>query len=158
MKDFSYITHSHPSYIEGLYQDFVKDPESVDPEFRRFFEGFDFAINSGSAGNGHAVAETAQPAVNETAVDTEQLTREFAVYNLILSYRNRGHLVADTNPIRKRKDRGANLDLKFFGLSEADLSRNFVAGTFIGLQNATLKQILEKLQAIYTQHVGIEYS
>ena len=32
MKDFSYITQSHPAYIESLYQDYVQDPESVDPE------------------------------------------------------------------------------------------------------------------------------
>ena len=43
MKDFSYITHSHPAYIENLYQDFIKNPDSVDPDFRKFFEGFDFA-------------------------------------------------------------------------------------------------------------------
>ena len=49
MKDFSYITNSHPSFIEGLYQDYTKDPESVDPELRKFFEGFDFAVSSGKA-------------------------------------------------------------------------------------------------------------
>ncbi|RYD73242.1 MAG: hypothetical protein EOP53_20460, partial [Sphingobacteriales bacterium] len=41
MKDFQYITGSHPSYIENLYNDFVKDPASVDAEMRKFFEGFD---------------------------------------------------------------------------------------------------------------------
>ena len=157
MKDFSYITHSHPSYIEGLYQDFVKDPESVDPDFRRFFEGFDFAVSSGSATNGHAVAETAQPA-GAVAMDAGQLTKEFSVFNLILAYRNKGHLVATTNPIRKRKDRGANLDLKYFGLTDADLATTFQAGKFVGLGNATLQQILDKLKAIYTQHVGVEYA
>ena len=44
MKDFSYITNSHPAFIENLYQDFVKDPTSVDPELKKFFEGFDFAV------------------------------------------------------------------------------------------------------------------
>ena len=47
MKDFQYITNSHPSYIEGLYQDFVKDPNSVEAEMRKFFEGFDFAVSNG---------------------------------------------------------------------------------------------------------------
>ena len=42
MKDFQYITNSSPAYIEGLYQDFVKNPSSVDPEYQKFFEGFDF--------------------------------------------------------------------------------------------------------------------
>jgi 2-oxoglutarate dehydrogenase E1 component len=44
MKDFSYITNSSPSFIESLYEDFTKNPESVDIEFRKFFEGFDFAV------------------------------------------------------------------------------------------------------------------
>jgi 2-oxoglutarate dehydrogenase E1 component len=48
MKDFSFITSSHPSFIERLYQDFVQDPETVDPEFRKFFEGFDFAVSQGN--------------------------------------------------------------------------------------------------------------
>ena len=52
MKDYSFITNSHPSYIEGLYQDFVKNPDAVDPEFRKFFEGFDFAVTQGKAFNG----------------------------------------------------------------------------------------------------------
>src|SRR6476620_11378325 len=103
MKDFSYITQSHPAYIESLYKDYVQNPESVDPEFRKFFEGFDFAISSGV--NGHAVAATEPSA--RVNVDGSQLEKEFAVYNLILAYRKKGHLVAHTNPIRKRKDRGA---------------------------------------------------
>jgi 2-oxoglutarate dehydrogenase E1 component len=41
MKDFQYITSQHPAFVENLYQDFIKNPESVDPEFRKFFEGFD---------------------------------------------------------------------------------------------------------------------
>jgi len=157
MKDFSYITQSHPSYIEGLYQEFVQNPESVDPDFRRFFEGFDFAISQGGT-NGHATTETAAPSVSGVTVDAGQLTKEFAVYSLINAYRNKGHLVAETNPIRKRKDRGANLDLKYFGLTEADLATKFEAGKFIGLNNASLQQIIDKLRKVYTTHVGIEYS
>ena len=43
MKDFQYITNSHPAYIENLYNDFLKNPASVDEEMRKFFDGFDFA-------------------------------------------------------------------------------------------------------------------
>jgi 2-oxoglutarate dehydrogenase E1 component len=55
MKDFSYITHSSPAYIESLYNDYVQNPESVDPDYRKFFEGFDFAVSHAN-GNGHAAA------------------------------------------------------------------------------------------------------
>ena len=49
MKDFSYITSSSPAFIENMYQEFVKDPDSVDPEMKKFFEGFDFAVGNGAA-------------------------------------------------------------------------------------------------------------
>ncbi|MFL5772663.1 MAG: thiamine pyrophosphate-dependent enzyme, partial [Flavisolibacter sp.] len=152
MKDFSYITQSHPAYIEGLYKDFVQNPDSVDPDYRRFFEGFDFAVSSGINGNG---SENGKGMAE--AVDAQQLAKEFAVYNLILAYRNKGHLAAKTNPIRERKDRGANLDLKFFNLSETDLSKQFFSASFIGLQNATLQQVVDHMKKVYCGHVGVEY-
>ena len=151
MKDFSYITHSHPAYIESLYNDFIQNPESVDPEYRKFFEGFDFALSNNF--NGQAVLA----AKEDKAVDASKLAKEFSVYNLVQSYRKKAHLVARTNPIRERKDRGANLDLKYFGLTETDLSQNFAAGQFIGLPGASLQQILDRLQQIYCGHIGVEY-
>jgi 2-oxoglutarate dehydrogenase E1 component len=164
MKDFSFITHSHPAYIENLYKDFVQNPESVDPDYRKFFEGFDFAITSVQNGNGKpaedlngkaaALSPESMPAM---AMDSNQLLKELAVYNLILAYRRKGHLLAKTNPIRERKNRVANLDLKYFGLSETDLTESFAAARFIGLGTTTLQHILDKLQKIYTGHIGIEY-
>ena len=41
MKDFQYITNSSPAFIESLYEEFVKNPGGVDPDYRKFFEGFD---------------------------------------------------------------------------------------------------------------------
>jgi len=155
MKDFSFITHSHPSYIEGLYQDFVQNPDSVDPEYRKFFEGFDFAIANSS--NGHA-APVNGSATETSPVSGSNLSKELAVYQLINAYRKTGHLIAKTNPIRERKDRGANLELKYFGLGDADLSQSFSSGQHIGLGTAaTLQQIVDKLRAVYCHHVGIEY-
>ncbi len=151
MKDFSYITSSSPAFIENLYQDFVKNPESVEPEFRKFFEGFDFAITSHAA-NGNGAAVKAAPA--ESGIDW---MREIRVYRLILGYRNKGHLIAKTNPIRPRRDRGANLDLGFFGLSEEDLDTTFHAGNLVGLGTTTLRNIIAFLQRCYASHVGIEF-
>lgn len=159
MKDFSYITNSHPAYIESMYNDFVADPTKVDPEMRKFFEGFDFAVANGSSANGAANGASANGhAVNGKAVDVQTLQKELSVYQLIQAYRKKGHLVAKTNPIRERKDRRANLQLSNFGLSDADLNTTFESGKFIGLNNATLKDIIEHLQKSYTAHVGVEYS
>ena len=147
MKDFQYITASHPQYIESLYRDFVQDPASVDPELKKFFEGFDFAVTAG-AGTGTASA-------GEVAAINWQ--KEIGAYRLILGYRNKGHLISTTNPIRSRKDRGANLHLSFFGLAESDLEQKFYAGHFLGLGAVTLNQILSHLKRSYTGNVGVEF-
>jgi 2-oxoglutarate dehydrogenase E1 component len=150
MKDYSYITNSHPSYIENLYQDFVANPENVDPDLRKFFEGFDFAVGNGLV-NGAVKADG-------KSVDTQAIQKEFSVYQLIQAYRKKGHLIAKTNPIRERKDRRANLALSNFGLSDADLEKPFEAGKFLGMPNAKLKDIIAHLQKCYTASVGVEFS
>jgi 2-oxoglutarate dehydrogenase E1 component len=150
MKDYSYITNSHPSYIENLYNDFVANPENVDQDLRKFFEGFDFAVGSGLV-NGTAKADV-------KPVDAQTLQKEFSVYQLIQAYRKKGHLIAKTNPIRERKDRRANLALANFGLSDADLETPFEAGKFLGMPNAKLKDIIAHLQKCYTSSVGVEFS
>ena len=142
MKDFQFITNADPVYIEGLYNDYRKKPETVDPEYGKFFAGFDYASE-----NGHG-----------KAIGAEDLKKELGVFQLIRAYRKKGHLIADTNPIRQRKDRHANLDLKYFGLEEADLEKEFEAGSYIGLGAAPLSKIIEKLKKIYATHVGLEYS
>ena len=149
MKDFQYITNSHPGYIEGLYNDFVKDPTSVDVDMRKFFEGFDFAVSNATGGANDT-------AVNGAAVSSNQLDKEFAVYRLILAYSSKGHLIAKTNPIRERKNRHANLELLNFGLSDADLTTTFEAGKFTGLQKVSLQNIIDHLQKCYTNHVGVQ--
>ncbi|MBK6825730.1 MAG: 2-oxoglutarate dehydrogenase E1 component [Chitinophagaceae bacterium] len=161
MKDFSYITHSSPAFIENLYRDFVSNPESVDPELRKFFEGFDFAISNGST----AVANGSQPKATvseEKKGSTDPILpdswkRELSAYRLILGYRNKGHLIAKTNPIRDRKDRGANIDLAFYGFTEADMDQPFQAGNLIGIGTATLSQILLHLEKCYAHHLGVEF-
>jgi 2-oxoglutarate dehydrogenase E1 component len=76
---------------------------------------------------------------------------------MILGYRNKGHLLADTNPIRKRKDRGANIELAFYGFTETDLEKTFNAGNLIGLGATTLKSIIAHLEKCYAGHLGIEF-
>jgi 2-oxoglutarate dehydrogenase E1 component len=150
MKDFQYITNSSPAFIEGLYQDFVKDPLSVDQDLRKFFEGFDFAVSN----------NVAAPAITPAAVTSlpQNLTKEFAVFQLIQAYRKKGHLVAKTNPIRERRNRNANLELHHFGLAEADMQTTFEAGNLIRTGKTTLANILHFLQQSYTHHIGAEFS
>ena len=151
MKDFQYITNSHPAYIENLYNDFAKDPATVNADMRKFFEGFDFAVSNGINNNVNSIP----PLAGETQI--VDWMSEIRVYRIILGYRNKGHLLADTNPIRPRKDRGANIELAFYGLSEADLDKTFNAGNLIGLGITTLRNILAHLEKCYSGHLGIEF-
>src|SRR5687767_6232543 len=108
MDTYSFLSNATPEYLENLYKDFRKNPALVDSEFKKFFEGFDFATLNYSNGK-----------VSSFSTD------ELKVYKLILDYRNKGHLIANTNPIKKRKDRHANLELENFQLTEKDLDRKF---------------------------------
>jgi len=150
MKDLSYVTGPNPAYIESLYNEFSKDASTVDPEWKKFFEGFDFAIAQST--NGHAAAATKSPA------DGDHLAKEIGVFELIRAYRKRGHLAATTNPIRARKDRHAQLELERFNLTEADLGTTFFAGRFVGKKDAPLSEIVTHLRMLYTSNVGIQYT
>ncbi|HMG82867.1 MAG TPA: 2-oxoglutarate dehydrogenase E1 component [Ferruginibacter sp.] len=157
MKDFQYITNSSPAYIENLYNDFLKDPNSVDQEMRSFFEGFDFAVSNSNGGS----VTTAAPSTNgngTASFSKAAMDKEFNVYKLILAYRRKGHLIAQTNPIRQRKDRQANLELSNFGFTDADLPKEFEAGEFVGLGKTSLKNIVDHLNKCYTGHIGVEFS
>ncbi len=148
MKDFSFVTQSHPGFIENLYKDYLQNPESVDAEWRKFFAGFDFAIN------GDYIKSDAQSKDSPQNVSP----KEFQVYKLIQAYRDKAHLVSYTNPIRKRKDRHADLDISYFDLEESDLDVEFLAGFDIGLGKAKLREIIERLKKIYCRTIGWEYN
>ena len=139
MDKYTYLSNATPEYLENLYTDFKNKPESVDIEFRKFFEGFDFATLNY---NGKSAGVSAD---------------EFKVYNLINAYRAKGHLKATTNPIRARKDRHPDLDLSDFGLTDKDLGKKFSIGSEIGLPNATLQEIWDRLHKMYCGTIGFEY-
>ncbi|MBK8921406.1 MAG: 2-oxoglutarate dehydrogenase E1 component [Saprospirales bacterium] len=146
MKDFSAVFNAHPQYIESLYRSWQTDPGSVESDWALFFKGFDFALSSA---NGSPAA--AQP--DGTGVP---VAAEFAVLSLIHGYRNRGHMLSTTNPIKPRKDRKPHLALADYGLSDTDLDRRFAAGAEIGMPHATLREIVERLNVVYCGNIGFE--
>lgn len=143
MKDYSYVYNAHPNYIESIYQQYRADATSVDEGWRTFFEGFEFASGSSDA---------------DLAAGGSLDVKEFGVLSIIYGFRTRGHLLATTNPIRKRRDLTPHLDLADYGLSDADLGTVFQSGKEIGLQNATLQQILDRLRKLYSSNIGFEYT
>lgn len=148
MKDYSHVFNAHPQYIDSLYKSFQQDPGSVDQGWRLFFEGFEFA----QQGNGHAPSR-AQPI--GTSADA---IKEFGVMSIIHGFRNRGHLLSTTNPIRQRRDRRPHLDLADYNLTEADLGKPFTAGMEINMPESTLEEILQRLRLIYCGDIGFEYA
>lgn len=150
MSDFSHVFNAHPSFIDAMYQQYQTDPESVQTDWRVFFEGFDFASQSAN-GNGSSSSQGTGNVSNQ--IDK----REFRVLSLIKAYRNRGHLESKTNPIRERRNRHAKLELSDFNLSESDYDSTFIVGKEMGLENATLKEIEDRLKQIYTTSIGYEY-
>ena len=147
MEKYSYIANSEAAYIEELYQKFQQQPDSVDVSWQRFFEGFEFSIKYGETkpkanGNGAEIAEN--------PVLANHTRKEMEVVHLIRGYRQRGHLASQTNPLGPRKNRYPQLDLKDFNLSEADLNTVFEAGIEVFGRAATLNEIVNALQKVYT--------
>lgn len=145
MKDFSFLNNATPDFIDSMYTSYLKHPEQLDASWLAFFKGFDYSKQSS------AIPEPSQ-------VNYDSFENEFKVYQLIQAFRSRGHLLSDTNPIRKRKDRNEQLDLKDFGLGTPDLNVRFAAGKEINLPNATLSEILAALRSIYCSKIGFEFT
>ncbi|MFA7614644.1 MAG: 2-oxoglutarate dehydrogenase E1 component, partial [Candidatus Caldatribacteriota bacterium] len=141
--DYSYVQASDNTFIDGLYNDYKRDPSSVDTSWQQFFKGVEFALARPEGAEGEVVTN---------------LGKEFKVYNLIEAYRDRGHLVSTTNPIRPRMDRKPQLDITHHGLTNADLEETFVICEVIGLKNAKLKDIVAHLQKLYAGNIGVEYA
>ena len=145
MKDYSYVSNAHPEYIDSLYRRYLSDPHNVEEGWRIFFEGFEFNNISDSSADGQST-------------DIQGLQKEYNVLSLILGYRSRAHLLSDTNPIRKRRDRNALLSIENYGLTETDMDSVFAAGRTIGMGSAKLSSIIEKLRKIYCGKIGFEYA
>ncbi|MFT5752323.1 MAG: 2-oxoglutarate dehydrogenase E1 component [Dokdonia sp.] len=149
MDRFSFLNAVHPSYIAELYDTYLQFPDSIEPSWRSFFQGFDFGIESGSL---EALGiESDVPAIPENVL------KEFQVIKLIDGYRTRGHLFTQTNPVRERRKYEPSLALENFGLTESDLDSQFEAGSVLGLGKISLREIVRHLEAIYCDAIGVEY-
>lgn len=153
MEKFSFLNAIHSEYISDLYEQYRQFPDSIEPSWKAFFQGFDFASTSY---NGHSL--NGEYADQAAAQIPENVQKEFKVINLIDGYRTRGHLFTKTNPVRERRQHAPTLELKNFGLSESDLDLSFDAAKMLGIPEATtLRNIIEHLERIYCDSIGVEY-
>jgi 2-oxoglutarate dehydrogenase E1 component len=86
-----------------------------------------------------------------------ELGKPARIAELIHSYRSRGHLMADTDPLAYRQRRHPDLDVQNHGFTLWDLDRTFPVGGFGGGANARLRDVLDLLRDSYCRTIGVEY-
>ena len=157
MDRFSFLNAAHTDFFAQLYDQYLDNPDSVEPSWRSFFQGFDFGMTTYDKEN--AVAQIANFAAEpqDCSLVSNQLNKEFQVLKLIDGYRTRGHLFTKTNPVRERRTYTPTLDLETFGLSSSDLNTVFDAAKAMYIAPCTLQEILNHLEKIYCQSIGVEY-
>jgi len=149
MDKYSFLNAAHTSYFAELYDQYLQNPDSVEPSWRAFFQGYDFGSeNYGLNGEIIEGVSTQIP---------EYVQKEFQVIRLIDGYRTRGHLFTRTNPVRTRRTYEPTLDIENFGLSQNDLDTVFNAGEVLGIGAQSLREILVHLNKIYCSSIGVEY-
>ena len=156
MDRFSFLNAAHTEFFAQLYDQYLENPDSIEPSWRSFFQGFDFGMTTYN--EEHAAELMAGIASQDkNAPISEKVLKEFNVVKLIDGYRTRGHLFTETNPVRERRHFSPTLGIENFGLSSADLETVFDAAKILGHQPSTLKDILTHLKNVYCRHIGIEY-
>jgi 2-oxoglutarate dehydrogenase E1 component len=175
----SFLYGPNSGFIEEVYARFRADPASVDASWQQFFallgdDGLSAAKNvpswapdrawavmeeaglTGAEGVVSKAAKQAQVAgvadVRGAALDTSRAAM------IIRAYRIRGHLMATLDPLGL-EDRGSHPELEpeSYGFTAADMDRPIFINFMLGLEKATLREILAILRRTYCSTIGVEY-
>ena len=176
----SFLSGGNSAFIAGLYARYASDPKSVDPSWQHFFAELGdaaavveaeargaswtparfviaeehFAEASEALGDGEATALT--PITSED----ERLSRTDSIRALMLirAYRVRGHLIADLDPLGlESREHHPELDPATYGFTEADRDRPIFIDHVLGLESATMREIIEVLRQTYCGTTGYEF-
>src|SRR5271169_3159214 len=159
------LSGGNAAFIEELYEAFLQDPGSLDPKWRDYFS----ALRGGGGEIPHGpIRERLLARLNSPARAAPQgshsdgaSAKQGAVSRLIQVYMNRGHLVANLDPLGlQERAKPYVLDLQYFGLSDADLETEFFTGSRNDAipERSKLKNILADLKFIYTDTIGAEFA
>ena len=140
MEKYSYLSRPNLEYIETLYQNFRTNPESIDQDWRLFFQGVDFAQNLSG----------------RLQTDSGFSSKELDVFRLINTYRDYGHFEANLNPLASGTKSFPELSLFQFNLAEGDLDSKFEIGAMIGRPGATLRDIILHLRNCYCRTIAVQ--
>ena len=176
----SAMNGANAAYLADTYARWVEDPTKVDPSFAELFDALNDdarAVLTDAMGaswaprprGGFAPPEEAKPAPKGAATkgavpaaDPDAVRRvaldSIRALMLIRSYRVRGHLEAQLDPLGLQTPPAhPELSPKFWGFEEVDLDRPIFIDKVLGLETATIRQIMERLRATYCGHIGVEF-
>ncbi|MDY4283607.1 2-oxoglutarate dehydrogenase E1 component [Xanthomonas sp. LF06-19] len=155
----SQLAGGNAAYIEDLYEQYLVSPDSIDPKWKTYFDGFqgrDAGDVPHSAVIAHIASAARQAANSGTAPSGDE--RERHVGRLITAYRSRGHLGARLDPLGLTPPvNPPDLGLPFHSLSESDLGSEFSTGGLGGQPRMKLRDLLARLKATYTGSIGSEF-
>ena len=155
----SHISAGHAAYLEGLYETFLNNPEELSKDWFDFFTNLPKMPNSnGEISHQKIINEFRNFSRNSAVLKKSIDERQGKVIRLIQSYRNRGHLKANLDPLGMMERRLVeDLNIEFHGLSHEDLNEEFYTDTFdTGSEKLTLRDIIKQLEDIYCGKIGIE--
>jgi 2-oxoglutarate dehydrogenase E1 component len=176
----SAMNGANAAYLADTYARWVESPGSVDPSFAELFAALNDdarAVLTDAMGaswaprprGGFAPAEDAKPApkggaaaAQNRATDPEETRRavldSIRALMLIRSYRVRGHLEAKLDPLGLQVPPAhPELSAAFWGFSEADLDRRIFIDNVLGLETATVREIMQRVRATYCGPIGVEF-
>lgn len=144
MEPFDFVHQANADYIDQLHHQYLKDPRSVPENWRAFFAGFE-------VGMARNAEEGPKPALPTGPLN-------MGVFDLVHSYRELGHFIANLDPLGITvRNQHPLLDLKEFGMTEADLGREVGVGGFVGQTNGTLGDLINALRQTYCSTLGVEF-
>ncbi len=164
LQENSYLFGGNAPFVEQLYESWLEDPAAVPEEWRSYFDKLQLLPGASAKDVAHgpvidAFAQRAKAGAARAPAQAAGLDRkQVSVIQLVAEYRFRGCLLADIDPLkRQQKPHIPELEPAYFDLVEADMDTVFNTGTFIGPEQAPLRDIIRGLQETYCGTLGVEY-
>ncbi|MEM7081961.1 MAG: 2-oxoglutarate dehydrogenase E1 component [Pseudomonadota bacterium] len=166
---YSALFGGNAALVEQFYEQYLEDPNSVEPGWQTFFKGISQSGQGTARDVAHgpirkALAEQAKSmrgAASGVTDDTDQgsLGDQSAVLRLINNYRLHGYLCAQLDPLELSDPvRSPDLEPSFHGLSAVDPNESFLTAELAGKERLPFKDILSLLDTIYAGRIGVEFS
>lgn len=144
---FAFATATNVSYLEDLYTQFKRDPESVEPSWRTFFEGYEFAAK-GELGAALGATSAVSSAIGDS-VDAK-------VEAFINAFRRLGHLSAHLNPLLPKPALAEDMRPEAHGLKDVDPTRMFLSAN-LSSKPMTFDEIFTLLTETYCGTIGADF-